>query len=222
MTISCLATEYWHKACTKLALVDPVMGQLVSSHGDKVMLGKSDAFITLCRAVTGQQISVKAADKIWLKLETHFTKLTPKRIQLCDLTILRNCGLSQSKAQCYKQLADFFIQYKAHTDSYWRSQPLEQSRKQLLTIKGIGPWTFEMFAIFYLQHPDILPLGDMGLIAAINKHYKHLVKASKGSTVEASKLTTKQISLITEKWKPWRTVATWYLWRSIDPEPVIY
>ena len=202
--------EYWQRACRTLSTRDPVMARLIRCFKHSYLSGGRDAFTVLCRAVVGQQISVQAADSVWQRLEVHFGTIKPIAIHRCHFKTLRQCGLSAQKAQYLKNIAHFFVQKKI-TPSYWNRYTLEELQSALLAIKGIGNWTFQMFAIFYLKHPNVLPLGDLGLINAIYKEYNH-----------GEKLLPKRLHKITARWSPWCTVATWYLWRSIDTEPVVY
>ena len=202
--------KYWQQACTELSARDPVMANLIKHFRSSYLYGRRDAFTTLCRAVVGQQISLAAADSVWQQLETHFGVVKPLAIYYCHFRTLRRCGLSAQKAQYLKNIAHFFV-VKKITPVYWKRHEIEELQSTLIAIKGIGLWTFQMFAIFYLKCPDVLPLGDLGLLNAIYKEYNH-----------GKKLSTKQLHKITTRWKPWRTVATWYLWRSIDPKPVVY
>ena len=201
---------YWQRACVELCSRDPVMASLIKRFRHSYLSGGRDAFTTLCRAVVGQQISLQAADSIWQRLEAHFGTLKPTAIHYCHFKTLRQCGLSAQKAQYLKNIARFFVHGKI-VPAYWRRREFKELQSTLLAIKGVGEWTFQMFAIFYLKYPDILPLGDLGLLNAIYKEYNH-----------GKKLPTKNLYKITTRWQPWRTVATWYLWRSIDPEPVVY
>ena len=186
------------------------MAKLIRRFPRQHLKGRGDAFDTLCRAVIGQQISLRAADSIRATLEQRVGALTADNIKRRRRNTLRQCGLSQNKTDCIKLLADLFISENAD-DDYWRRHELHEIRRKLTAVKGVGEWTFQMFAIFYLKHPDIYPLGDMGLVNAIQNLYG-------GKRT----LQREQILTLGERWAPWRTVATWYLWRSIDPEPVIY
>lgn len=202
--------EYWQQACAELSVRDPIMANLIKRFKRSYLSGGRDAFVTLCRAIVGQQISLQAADSIWLRLEAHFGVIKPPAIRHCRIQTLRRCGLSEQKARYLKNIAQFFVSQKI-TSVYWRRHDYETLRSTLLAIKGVGPWTFEMFAIFYLKSPNVLPLGDLGLLNAIYKEYNH-----------GRKLSARRLAQITAGWRPWCTVATWYLWRSIDPEPVVY
>ena len=172
--------------------------------------GGEDAFTTLYRAVVGQQISLKAADSIRAKLEKRIGGVTPDNLVRRRVKTLRQCGLSENKVAFLQGIAKFFIDEKI-TAEYWAKYEFEALREKLLALKGVGEWTFEMFAIFYLKHPDVYPVGDMGLLNAIQKNYGN-----------GGKLDHRQILALGETWAPWRTVATWYLWRGIDPDPVSY
>ena len=202
--------SYWQKACVELAQNDATMAKLIKQFRGSYLEGSRDAFTILCRAVVGQQISLSAADSIWQRLNAHFGKIKPLAIHRCHLRTMRRCGLSLQKANYLKNIARFFVHQNIRP-AYWEHHQFEELQTQLLNIKGVGHWTFQMFAIFYLKHPDILPLGDLGLINAIYRQYN-------GGT----QLSPKRVQAITEHWVPWRTVATWYLWRSIDPDPVTY
>lgn len=197
--------DYWDTARRSLARKDKIMARIIRSYRGETLIGGRCAFETIARSVVGQQISVKAAASIWAAMEKRFTQVTPEKIARCRKTTLRSCGLSESKADYMKNIAAFFIAREI-TPSYWKKVSAADARAQLLAIKGVGEWTWQMFAIFYLKQPDILPLGDLGLVGAIRKSYGE----------------NKKLEQITDAWRPWRTVATWYLWRSIDPEPVSY
>lgn len=166
--------------------------------------------MTVCRAIIGQQISMQAAESIWQKFEKTCAPLEPQRISRKRISTLTACGLSQQKALCIKELAVFFTREKINAN-YWKKIDEQEIKNRLCSIKGIGKWTFEMFAIFYLRHPDILPLNDLGLLKAVQKEYGYTTLPSKD-----------QLALLEKRWHPWCTVATWYLWRSVDPEPVTY
>ena len=191
---------------------DKTMARIIRGYkGERLISDRNaNAFETIARAVVGQQISVKAAASVWANLERRLKKITPEKIARCRKTSLRACGLSEGKANYVKNIAAFFLSRNIKP-RYWRTIDADTAREQLLDIKGVGEWTWQMFAIFYLKQPDILPLSDLGLINAIRKHY------AGGEALEQAEL-----ARITDVWRPWRTVATWYLWRSIDPEPVSY
>ena len=201
---------YWARACAELSRRDPVMARLIKDYAGSHLRGGGDAFATLCRAIVGQQISLQAADSVWGRLLAHFGAVTPQRLHRCRFETLYRCGLSRQKAAYLKNVARFFVRERV-TRRYFREREFGEVRDALIAIKGIGVWTFEMFAIFYLKHPDVLPLGDLGLVQAIERQYNN-----------RRPLGERRRAAITARWRPWRTVATWYLWRSIDPKPVIY
>ncbi len=201
---------YWQEACRVLSGRDAVMARLMRRFPHEHLKGGGDAFVTLYRAVVGQQISLKAADSIRARVETRIGRITPDNLLRRRHATLRQCGLSENKVVFLKGIARFFIDEKV-TAEYWDRHGFDELRNQLLALKGIGEWTFEMFAIFYLQHPDVYPVGDVGLLNAIQANYGN-----------GGKLDRRQILALGEAWSPWRTVATWYLWRCIDPDPVFY
>ena len=201
---------YWHQACRALSRRDRVMAGLIRRFPDDFLTGGASAFETLCKAIIGQQISLHAADSIRARLERRIGRLTPGNVNRRRHATLRQCGLSENKARCLKNLARFFITERV-TGGYWRRHDFDAVHRQLTALKGIGEWTFQMFAIFYLKHPDVYPVGDLGLVNAIQNHYGN-----------GRELARDRLLALGENWTPWRTVATWYLWRSIDPDPVVY
>ncbi len=200
-------SENWEVAAKELSRKDPVIMKIIKLYsGDKMQL-KNNAFLTLVRSVVGQQISVKAADSVWKKLEELCRdSIEPKRIKSFSEDELRSAGLSRSKVNYIQNIAKSDI-----LDVNWSSLDDEEAINLLCKIKGIGRWTAEMFLIFHLARPNILPLGDIGLIKAIELNYNNGEKMSK-----------EELEAYGQKWSPWCTVATWYLWRSLDPIPVNY
>ena len=204
------APDYWKEACASLSEKDEVMAGLIKRYRKSHLPGSKDAFITLCRAICGQQISVQAADTIWAKFYRVCKPITPERISRKHISTLQKCGLSNQKANYIKHLARFFVKENI-TSYYWKNTDENEVYESLIEVKGVGKWTIEMFSIFYLRSPDILPLGDLGLVKAIAKEYQY-----------EGQLRKDEIEALAKIWQPWRTVATWYLWRSIDPEPIVY
>ena len=200
-------SENWEVATKELSRNDPVIMKIIKLYsGDKMQL-KNNAFLTLVRSVVGQQISVKAADSVWKKLEELCRdSIEPERIKSFSEDELRSAGLSRSKANYIQNIAKSDI-----LDVNWSNLDDEEAIDLLCKIKGIGRWTAEMFLIFHLARPNILPLGDIGLIKAIELNYNNGEKMSK-----------EELEAYRQKWSPWCTVATWYLWRSLDPIPVNY
>ena len=200
-------SENWEVATKELSRNDPVIMKIIKLYsGDKMQL-KNNAFLTLVRSVVGQQISVKAADSVWKKLEELCREsIEPERIKSFSEDELRSAGLSRSKANYIQNIAKSDI-----LEVNWSNLDDEEAIDLLCKIKGIGRWTAEMFLIFHLARPNILPLGDIGLIKAIELNYNNGEKMSK-----------EELEAYRQKWSPWCTVATWYLWRSLDPIPVNY
>ena len=200
-------SENWELAAKEISRNDPVIMKIIKLYsGDKMQL-KNNAFLTLVRSVVGQQISVKAADSVWKKLEELCRdSIEPERIKSFSEDELRSAGLSRSKANYIQNIAKSDI-----LEVNWSNLDDEEAIDLLCKIKGIGIWTAEMFLIFHLARPNILPLGDIGLIKAIELNYNNGEKMSK-----------EELEAYRQKWSPWCTVATWYLWRSLDPIPVNY
>lgn len=201
---------FWKKATHDLAKQDLIMQRLIEHFNDSTLNSRGDAFATLARAIIGQQISVKAAASVWQKLVIALPEITPAHLSNIDTNTLRACGLSARKI-CYLQDLSMRFMNGGYNDTTWREMSDEAVIAHLVQIKGIGRWTAEMFLIFHMQRPDVLPLDDIGLQRAVSIHY------NENQPIEKSRLQT-----IALNWRPWRSVATWYLWRSLDPIPVDY
>lgn len=201
--------DYWLQAKRHLAKVDPVLGRIIAQYKGETMTGRGSAFFSLARAIVGQQISVKAADSVWKKLALGLGgEVLPQVILDAEVPLMRSCGLSGQKVIYLKELSQFFA---TSGKIAWHRKTDEQVIKDLIAIKGIGKWSAEMFLMFHLMRPDIFPIGDLGLRKAIEKHY------NAGKAMPPAKM--HKLAAI---WQPYRTVATWYLWRSLDPVPVEY
>jgi DNA-3-methyladenine glycosylase II len=201
---------YWREACQALAKNDPVMRGLIDTYQDVRLTSRGSAFETLLRAIVGQQISVKAAQSVWQRFEQQAGEISPQRISTLSPRILKTCGLSQQKTTYILDLANHFLSGAINPRSF-RTLEDHMLMDILCDVRGIGRWTAEMFLIFHLHRPNIWPVQDIGLIRAIEKHYLKGREASKSEIESAG-----------ERFRPWRTVATWYLWRSLDPFPVEY
>jgi DNA-3-methyladenine glycosylase II len=185
------------------------MKALIRSYPNASLRSRGDAFETLLRAIVGQQISLKAADAVWARL----CALTPIRAEaLSGLAPdqLRSCGLSRMKAEYCRDLAGHFVEGRIRPGRWARMED-EAVIAELIDVRGIGRWTAEMFLIFHLLRPNVWPADDLGLLRALSLHY-----------AEGEKITPRRAKEMGEAWQPWRTVATWYLWRSLDPVPVEY
>src|SRR5262245_10263609 len=175
------------------------------------MTPRGDAFMTLARAICGQQISVKAAQALWDRFCICLEQdITPRAVVAKERKSLRACGLSDRKTEYIADLAQHFADGKIHARD-WPRMSDEEIIAELIDVRGIGRWTAEMFLIFNLLRPDVFPLDDLGLQKGIRVNY---FKGRKVSPARMRKLG--------ESWRPWRSVATWYLWRSLDPIPVEY
>lgn len=203
--------NYWEQACAELMKQDRIMRKLIPKYGDGILGSRGDAFTTLARSIVGQQISVAAAQSVWNRtLETLQHEVTPARVLKTKQEDLRASGLSNRKVEYIRDLADHFHHGRLHTEQ-WTKMDDEDLIKELSSIRGIGRWTAEMFLIFNLMRPNVLPLDDIGLIRAISINYFSGEPVSRHEARE-----------VAANWAPWRTVATWYMWRSIDPIPVEY
>ena len=202
--------DYWPDACAELAAADPVMAALIARFPDCVLGTRGDPFQTLARAIVGQQISVKAADSIWARFEQCAGSVMPDRIAGLDADTLAACGLSRRKVEYLQDLAGHFRDGRIRP-ARWKKQDDETVIAELTDVRGIGRWTAEMFLIFNLRRPDVWPVDDIGLQKAVALHYLE------GSRPSPAALRTHGL-----RHAPWRTVATWYLWRSLDPVVVQY
>jgi len=202
--------DYWQQAARELAERDAVLRGLVDRFKGLALGSRGDAFSTLARSIVGQQISVKAAQSVWNRLTDRLGAVTPEALGQCRLPTLRACGLSGQKAGYLKDLAGKFRDGTLDA-ARWHALEDEVLIAELIQVKGIGRWTAEMFLMFYLARPDVLPLGDLGLQRAMRLHY------NRGRV-----LSLPRMQKIGAAWAPWRSVATWYLWRSLDPIPVEY
>ena len=201
---------YWQDAKDELMKRDRIMRKLIPQFGDMHLTGRSEAFTTLVRSIVSQQLSVKAAETIWQRLLEVCPKCTPAQLLKTDHATLAGCGLSKRKAEYVLDLAEHFKSKRVHAEK-WAEMDDEEVISELIQIRGIGRWTAEMFLIFNLLRPNILPLDDLGLLKGISINY------FSGEPVSRSDMRE-----VAANWEPWRTVATWYLWRSLEAAPVTY
>jgi DNA-3-methyladenine glycosylase II len=205
------ATPYfWEEACKHLVKKDRVMKRLIPQFGDACLQTRGDAFVTLARSIVGQQISVKAAQTVWDRFTLLPKKLTPANVLKLKVDDMRAAGLSARKVEYLVDLALHFDNGALHVKD-WDGMGDEEIIVELVAIRGIGRWTAEMFLIFHLMRPNVLPLDDDGLIQGISQNYfsGDVVSRSDAREVAAA-------------WAPYCSVATWYIWRSLDPLPVAY
>jgi DNA-3-methyladenine glycosylase II len=205
-----MTPDYWRKATKELAANDAVLKKLVKDYPEISMTSRGDPFSTLARSIVGQQISVKAAQSVWNRVMEEVGDMTPKKMLRKTEPKLRACGLSGRKVIYLQDLARHFHEGLLDPDK-WNHEDDEIVITELTQVKGIGRWSAEMFLMFYLLRPNVLPLADIGLQRAMEKHY------NKGKPLTKIKMTK-----IAEAWQPWRSVSTWYMWRSLDPIPVEY
>ncbi|MFH1044131.1 MAG: DNA-3-methyladenine glycosylase 2 family protein [Pseudomonadota bacterium] len=204
-----MAPDYWPRAKRALARRDAVLARIMRAHRRIALARRGEPFKTLARSIVGQQISVKAADSVWNRVLATAPAATPEQI-LKARRRLRACGLSQRKAEYIADLARHFADGTLHARD-WPDMDDETVIAELIRVRGIGRWTAEMFLIFNLLRPDVLPLDDLGLQRAIGLHY-----------FAGERVAREQMRELGASWSPWRSVATWYLWRSLDPMPVEY
>ena len=205
-----MTPAYWDAACEHLTRKDRVLRRLIPRFGDACLQSRGDAFVTLARSIVGQQISVKAAQSVWERFEALPRRMTPAAVLKLKVDDMRGAGLSARKVEYLVDLALHFDAGKIHVGD-WVAMDDEAIIAELVAIRGIGRWTAEMFLMFHLLRPDVLPLDDVGLIKGISTNYFSGEPVSRSEARE-----------VAAGWAPWRSVATWYMWRSLEPLPVAY
>jgi DNA-3-methyladenine glycosylase II len=205
---------YWNRARRALAAADPTMAGIIAGHPRVALMSRGDAFTTLARSIVGQQISVKAADAVWGRFCASCGQLTPRGVLRRRAATLRACGLSDRKVEYIRDLAAHFVSGRVDPARF-AAQDDETIIADLTDIRGIGRWTAEMFLIFNLLRPNVLPLDDLGLLRAVSLNYLQ------GEPIEG-RPGRARVEALAVAWSPWRSVATWFLWRSLDPAPVEY
>ena len=201
---------FWTIAKKELKKKDKKLGKIIESYPKDFLYSKSDPFLTLARSIVGQQISVKAAQSVWEKLILKIGKVNPTIIKKVHSNTLKSAGLSRQKVLYLKNLAKAFTNKKLKINS-WNKMSDDEIIYDLIKIKGIGRWTAKMFLIFNLCRADVFPLDDIGMIKGVCKIYNLQYPINRSELIK-----------IGNRWKPYRSVATWYLWRSLDPIPVEY
>jgi len=209
-----LVADFWDDACKHLVKRDRVMKKLIPRFSEGQLESRGDAFTTLARSIVGQQISVKAAQSVWDRLialtSGPSSRLSPKSVLDLDAPQIRAAGLSARKVEYLCDLAEHFRSGSV-SPARWHDMDDEAIIEELVGIRGIGRWTAEMFLIFHLLRPNVLPLDDVGLIKGISVNYFSGEPVSRAEAREVG-----------DAWAPFRSVATWYIWRSLDPLPVSY
>ena len=196
---------WWEEAVAVLAK-DDLLGPIVRAYPSPALAGQGDAFRSVTNAIVGQQISVAAAEAIWGRLEALLGEVTPARVLSVSEDELRSCGLTRSKASYVHGLA---TEADTLLPGDWALRTDGELRKHLMGFRGIGPWTAEMLLMFVLLRPDVFSPGDIGLVRAIQRLTDGVEDG-------------KDAAAFAERWAPWRTAASWFLWRTIDDEPVEY
>jgi DNA-3-methyladenine glycosylase II len=199
---------YWQDAKDELMKRDRIMRKVIPQFGDLHLVRRDEPFVTLARSIISQQISVKSAEGAWQRILEVCPKCTPAQVLKAGNDNLAACGLSKRKAEYIVDLAEHFKAKRVHVDK-WEEMGDEDVIAELTQIRGIGRWTAEMFLIFNLLRPNILPLDDVGLLKGISVNYFSGEPVSRSDARE-----------VAANWEPWRTVATWYLWRSLDAAAV--
>ena len=203
--------KYWNSAVRYLSKKDPVMKKLISQYKDKTLTTRKDIFYSLCKSIIGQQISVQAANSVFKKFEKACNgKINPKKINKLRPVKLKRCGLSRQKVKGIKELAIKF-ENKSFDPKKIKFMTDEEAIIYLSSLRQIGRWSAEMILLFTLNRPDIWPVQDIGLLRSISNNYKKKYFPPK-----------KFIEFLRKKFTPYCSVATWYLWRSIDDEPIQY
>jgi DNA-3-methyladenine glycosylase II len=205
-----LTPDYWDDACKHLVKKDRVMKRLIPQFGDACLTTRGDAFTTLARSIVGQQISVKAAQTVWDRFAVLPKKMTHGNVLKLKVDDMRAAGLSARKVEYLVDLALHFDSGALHVKD-WQTMDDDAIIAELIAIRGIGRWTAEMFLIFHMMRPNVLPLDDVGLINGISKSYFSGEAVSRSDARE-----------VAAAWAPYCSVATWYIWRSLDPLPVEY
>ena len=201
--------EYWDAAKVDLSAADSTLAEVIARYEEPVLSSKGDLFLNLVSAIIGQQISTIAARTVWNRFEGLIGEVNSKSVLSRSYEELRGCGLSGRKAEYILGIAEAW--QSGYADIDWEGLSDEEAMDALIKLRGVGNWTAEMVLIFTLLRPDVFPVGDIGVVRAIERLY-----------FEGERMSNDELIAKSEDWRPWRTVATWYLWRSIDPEPVQY
>lgn len=201
------AADYWAEACKHLVKKDRVLRRLIPQYASEALEPRADAFETLARSVVGQQLAAKSASALWKKVSALPEAMTPEQVLRLKVEDMRAAGLSARKIDYLVDLAVHFTEKRLNVDA-WASMGDEAIVTELTAIRGVGRWTAEMFLMFYLKRPNVLPLDDAGLLKGISENYFSGEAVSRSDARE-----------VAEAWKPWCSVATWYIWRSLDPKP---
>jgi DNA-3-methyladenine glycosylase II len=202
-----MTPAYWQAGCDELATRCAVMKELIAIYPVARLRTRGNPFQTLARAIVGQQISVKAASSVWNKTVAALGQMTPENLLAAGDETLRAAGLSRQKVAYLQDLAARFAERRIRPRR-WHAMDDDAVIAELIAVKGIGRWTAEMFLIFYLMRPNVWPADDIGVIRAVEKLYH-----------QGRRLSRAEVLAQLDRFAPWGTVATWYLWRSIEATP---
>jgi len=202
--------KYWNKGKIYLSNKDKVLKKIIDQFPNQYLKLNNNSFHTLINSIIGQQISVSGANSMKSKLFSLKNNITPRTLKNLKNNQLKKCGLSKQKILYINNISEFFLKNKKFIKEMGKVEE-ELIREKLIEIKGIGNWTIDMFLLFTHGSSNIFPSGDLGFIKAISKHYKKDLP-----------LTDKFLFNLFKKWTPYSSIATWYLWRSLDPIPVSY
>ncbi|WP_312131068.1 DNA-3-methyladenine glycosylase family protein [Diaphorobacter nitroreducens] len=202
--------SYWEEACRHLTKKDRVMRRLIPQVGNVALSQRGDAFTTLARSIVGQQVSVASAQRVWDQFAALSRSMTPRSVLKLKVDDMRAAGLSARKVEYLVDLALHFDSGRLHVKQ-WDQMDDPAIVAELVAIRGISRWTADMFLIFHLARPNVLPLDDVTLIQGISQHYFSGDPVSRSDARE-----------VADAWKPWCSVASWYIWRSLAPLPVDY
>lgn len=205
-----MTPAYWQQACAELADTCPVMAELIARYPASVLRTRGEPFETLLRAIVGQQISIAAADAIWARLVALLDTTCPAAVVAAVPEALRGCGFSQRKVEYAQDLARHFLDGRIEPAQFDALDD-EAIIRELVAVRGIGRWTAEMYLIFNQCRPDVWPVDDIGLQKALVQIH--------GLDARPALAVFRQMG---ERYRPWRSVATWYLWRMLDPVEVQY
>ncbi len=202
---------YWNKAKKILAKRDKTMKKLISNYKDGFLITRNDIFFSLCKSIIGQQISVAAADSVFLKFKKKCKgRISAKKVNSLSFANLKSCGLSRQKVRGIKELAKKTIN-KSFKPNLIKEMNDEEAIEYLSNLRQIGRWSAEMILLFTYNRSNIWPLQDIGLLRAISSNYKKKYFPPENF-----------LKKLYKKFSPYCSVATWYLWRSIDDEPIQY
>jgi DNA-3-methyladenine glycosylase II len=201
--------EWWSSAKLELANKDVLLKSLIEEFEEPRLSSRGDLFATLIKSIVGQQISVIAASAVWSRLFDLVGEVNPESILAKTHEELRQVGLSNRKVEYIVGIAEAWTEGLGEID--WEQMSDEEVVQELVKLRGVGRWTVQMLLIFALLRQDVFPIDDIGLIRGMEKLYN-----------EGKALEKPQLYEIAKNWKPYRTMGVWYIWRSIDPEPVEY